>query len=94
MSDGKRFWGKPLRNEPDGSSARNAIPARDVWVDVPLDVMQAATAARAETFCRLMRELPYVEFKNHPFHHTDVTLNPLTNPSARIRQPWDYDFQG
>lgn len=94
MSDGKRFWGKPPRNEPDGSTAQNAIPARDVWVDVPLDVMQAATAARAEKFCELMRTLKFQDFNNHPFHHSDVALSPITNPSARVRKPWDYDFQG
>lgn len=104
MSDGKRFWGKdgPVRcsrnwelvQTRERGDIPNCTPALDVWIDVPFDVMCAATGQRAEKFCTLMQDLPYVEFKNHPFHHTDVPLNPIHNPSARVRQSWDHDFQG
>jgi muramidase (phage lysozyme) len=72
----------------------NITKAYDVHVDIPLETMQAATAARADKFCDLMHNLKFADFKNHPFHHTDVTLSVITNPAARVRKSWDWDFQG
>lgn len=69
-------------------------PACDVFVNIPMEHMRVATAARAETFCFLMHNLKYQDFQNHPFHREDVKLSLIHNAAPRARQTWDSDFQG
>lgn len=70
------------------------LPAFDIFVSIPSDVMQAATAARSDEYCHLQNTLKHQDFMNHPIHYSDITLNVLKNPSAKVRKPWDHDFQG
>jgi hypothetical protein len=100
MSNGSKFWGRHASGNNrvitrEYGDISGITKAYDVFVDIPLETMQAATAARADEFCRLLETIGgSKEWKNHPIHYTDVTLSPITNPSARVRNTWDWDYQG
>src|SRR5882672_833563 len=76
-------WGNNRVTTREYGDIPGIVKAYDIHVDVPLEVMQRETRKRADEFCRLLETCDAKEFKNHPFHYTDVPLSVIQNPSAR-----------
>jgi len=69
------------------------LPAQDVFVSVPIEVMQAETGKRAEEYCALVRSwndgnIGHREFMNHPMHKTDVKIDILTRKAPKYKASW------
>jgi len=93
MSSGAKFWGRRASGNNrvitrDYGVIPNITKAQDVFVSIPLETMQAATAARADKFCSLLMNLKHDEFMNHPFHYENVTTSIIANPSNPGYKDW------
>lgn len=106
MSDGKRFWGKGSYfstnsfNAETGVTTRergdilNCLPARDIFVQVDPLEFRRKMKERAAAFCAIVDDDRGTAINNHPIFYSEIDIKTIHNPSARVRKPWDHDFQG
>lgn len=89
---GKRAMGNNRVTHREYGDIPGILPACDVFVSVPIEEMQAATAARADEFVSLLHAwftgkdkhglaFGHREFMNNRFHREDAKLSVIRNPS-------------